>query len=285
MRKQLQVIRILVIALIVLIPAETWAADKVRLTLMEYAPLMGEKVKGYGIEPAIVTAAFKQVNIDVEYDVFPPARSMKSAEKGIYDGTVGWVWSEEREKSNIVFFSVARTPEREDKFHWITLMMRKPWAFYAKKGSGLHIKSLDDAKKVRAIGVMAGGIRDSWLQQQGFTNIDRVASHELNVAKLERKRVALIFYSPQGMAHTCRESGYDLDTFEIVLVPHSSLSYLAMSKNGTSEETVKQWQEAAHQMKEDGTFDQLAEKWAVYTREKNGIECEVKDGALNFWKE
>ena len=38
-------------------------------------------------------------------------------------------------------------------------------------------------------------------------------------------------------------------------------------------------------MKEDGTFDQIAEKWAVYTRERIGIECEVKNGALNFWKE
>jgi polar amino acid transport system substrate-binding protein len=186
---------------------------------------------------------------------------------------------------NIVFFSVARTPEREEKFHWITLMMRKPWAFYAKKSSDLRIMSLDDAKRVDAIGVHAGDIRDNWLQQQGFTNIDRVASHELNVAKLERKRVSLIFYSLQGMTHTCRELGYDFDKFEIVLVPHSSLSYLAMSKNGTSEETVKQWKDAARQMIEDGRFDQFAEKWAVYTREKNGMDCEVKDGALNFWKE
>ncbi len=186
---------------------------------------------------------------------------------------------------NIVFFSAARTPEREEKFYWITLLMRKPWAFYAKKGSGLHITSLDDAKKVKAIGVQAGDIRDTWLQQQGFTNIDRAASHELNVAKLERTRVELIFYSPQGMAHTCRELGYNFETFEILLVPHSSLSYLAMSKNGTSEELVKQWQDAAQQMKEDGTFDQLAEKWAAYTREEDGIDCEVKDGALNFWRE
>ncbi len=186
---------------------------------------------------------------------------------------------------NLVFFSVARTPEREDKFHWITLMMRKPWAFYAKNGLELKIKSLDDAKKVRSIGVMAGGIRDTWLQQQGFTNIDRVASHELNVAKLERKRVPIIFYSSHGMAHICRELNYDFNTFKIVLVPHSSQSYLAMSKNGTSEETVKQWQEAARQMKNDGTFDKLAENWAKYSHEKNGIEAEVKNGALHFWKE
>ncbi len=186
---------------------------------------------------------------------------------------------------NLVFFSAARTLEREDKFHWIALMMRKPWAFYVKKNSGLKIKSLEDAKKVRAIGVVAGGVRDAWLQQQGFTNIDRAASHELNVTKLERKRVQIIFYSPQGMAHTCRELKYDFNSFELCFVPHSSQSYIAMSKNGTPKEIVKQWQEVARQIKKDGKFEQLARKWETYTREKSGIECEVKDGALNFWKE
>ena len=186
---------------------------------------------------------------------------------------------------NIVFFSVARTPEREDKFHWITLMMRKPWAFYAKKDSGLQNKSLDDLKKLSAIGVQAEDVRDTWLQQQGFTNIDRVANHKLNVVKLEQERVPVILYSPQGMSHTCKELNYDFNKFEILLIPYSSQSYLAISKNGTSEEIVKQWKEAARQMKKDGTFARIAEKWAVYTRETIGIECEVKNGALNFWKE
>jgi hypothetical protein len=45
------------------------------------------------------------------------------------------------------------------------------------------------------------------------------------------------------------------------------------------------WQETAQQIKDDGTFDKLAEKWAIFTRGKDGVEAEVKDGALNFWKE
>jgi polar amino acid transport system substrate-binding protein len=186
---------------------------------------------------------------------------------------------------DIVFFSVARTPEREDKFHWITLVMRKPWALYGKKGSKLQIMNLEDAKKVKAIGVMRGDVRADWLRQQGFTNLDEVAVHEQNVEKLMRGKVDLVFYSPQGMAHVCRESEIDFHEFEPVLFPHASLSHIAMSKNGTRMETVKLWQETAQQIKNDGTFARLAENWAKYTREKNGVEAEVKDGALNFWKE
>ena len=146
---------------------------------------------------------------------------------------------------NIVFFSVARTLEREDKFHWIALVMRKPWALYGKKGSKLQVKSLEDAKKVKAIGVMRGDIRADWLRQQGFTNLDEAADHEQNIEKLIRGRVDLIFYSPQGAAHICRELGIDFHELEPVLFSHASLSHIAMSKNGTPPETVKLWQETA----------------------------------------
>ena len=87
--------------LLVLMPDVGQAGDKVRLTLMEYAPLIGKRLEGNGIEPTIVTAAFKKVNVDAEYIFFPPARSYQAAEEGVYDGTIGWVWSEERESRSI----------------------------------------------------------------------------------------------------------------------------------------------------------------------------------------
>ena len=132
---------------------------------------------------------------------------------------------------------------------------------------------------------MRGDIRADWLRQQGFTNLDDAADHEQSIEKLIRGRVDLIFYSPHGAAHICRKLGIDFHELEPVLFPHASLSYIAMSKNGTPPETVKLWQETAQQIKDDGTFDKLSEKWAKYTREKDGVEAEVKDGALNFWKE
>lgn len=187
-------------------------------------------------------------------------------------------------KPNIVLFSMARTPEREDKFHWIALVMRKPWAFYAKKGSGLRIKSLEDAGKVGKIGVLRGDVRAEWLGRKGISNLDEATDHKLNIEKLLRGRLDLIFYSPHGAAHICRELGVDFDELEPMLFPHMSLSHIAMSKNGTPPETVRLWQETAQKIKDDGTFQKLAEKWAKYTIEKDGIDAEVKDGALNFWK-
>ena len=86
-------------------------------------------MKGYGIEPAIVTLAFKHAKIEVEYDMFPPARTYKAAEEGIHDGTVGWVWSEERERSFYYSEPIFKAPLvmfhlKEFAFDWETIAAR-----------------------------------------------------------------------------------------------------------------------------------------------------------------
>ena len=183
---------------------------------------------------------------------------------------------------NIVLFSISRTPARETTFHWISLIMRKPWVFYAKKNAGVRINSIEDLKQVKAIGVVRGDVRASWLQEQGLTNVEEVTQHEQNLRKLMADRVQLIFYEPQGLAYLCKQLGYDVTTLEPVFIPYVSEVYIAMSKPGTPLETVKQWQAAAQQLKTDGTFQQIGEKWTKYIRERYGIVAEVKDGALNF---
>jgi polar amino acid transport system substrate-binding protein len=184
---------------------------------------------------------------------------------------------------NVVILSLARTPEREDLFHWVTLVMRKPWVLYAKRGAGITVKTLDDAKKVKSIVVERADIRADWLKSKGFTNLEEVNDTALNIKKLLAGHVSLIFTSPQDASQWCQQLGVKMNDLEPVLFPNFSLSYIAMSRNGTSMEIVKKWQETAQQIKDDGTFRTFAEKWAQYTQKQLNVECHVKDGALNFW--
>jgi len=57
-----------------------------------------------------------------------------------------------------------------------------------------------------------------------------------------------------------------------------------MSKDSDIE-LVKTWQDAAKEIKTDGTFDSLAQKWLKYTNEVIEVKSEIKDGALNFWQD
>ena len=256
------------IAMLWVISAGAHADDMMILTVEEPpGNFTDERGDIAGLSLDYVREIQKRIGNSDTIEVVPAARIIKT------------VFSQ----SNVIAFSMARSPEREDKLHWIALVMRKPWALYAKKGSTPRIGTLEDAKKVSKIGVLRGDIRADWLKGKGFTNLVEASEHQKNIKLLMDSKLPLIFYSPHGVAHLCRKLGYDANAFEPVLVPHASCSYIVMSRNGTARETVNLWRETARQVKADGTFERLARKWARYTREKNGVDAEFKDSALNFW--
>ncbi len=187
-------------------------------------------------------------------------------------------------KKNFVIFSLSRTKARENKYHWISLSMRKPLVMFAKKGSGLKIRNLEDAKKVKKIGVMRSSVQHEFLKENNFKNISTVTNHIQNLKKLMRGRVTLMYHSMQGAANLCKETGVDFNKLEPVLILQVSLSSIAMSKDSDIK-IVKKWQKAAKEIKDDGTFNRLALKWLKYTEKTINVKSEIKDGALNFWRE
>lgn len=81
------------------ISSASWAGEPLQIAIFEYPPLLSKGIEGYGVEPEIVTAAFRQVNIEVQYIFFPPARALETTKNDNFDATLGWVWSEEREQA------------------------------------------------------------------------------------------------------------------------------------------------------------------------------------------
>ncbi len=189
-----------------------------------------------------------------------------------------------RTKKNYVVFSLSRSKAREKKYHWIALVMRKPLVIFAIKGFDFNVKKLSDAKKVKRIGVLRGSVQHDFLTSNGFKNIEPVDSHEQNFKKLIAGRIDLMYHSMHGVAKFCKDSGVDFSMFSPVLLLQISHSSIAMSKNSDIE-TVKKWQRAAKEIKRDGTFEKMARKWLNYTIDVIGIKSEIKDGALNFWKD
>ncbi len=186
-------------------------------------------------------------------------------------------------KKNYVIFSLSRTKAREDKYHWISLVMRKPLAMFSKKDFNLNIRNFEDAKKVKRIGVLRGSVQHEYLLENNFNNIVPIANHAQNFKKLIAGRIDLMYHSTQGMAQLCKDSGISLDEFKQILILQISNSSIAMSKNSDIQ-IVKKWQNAAKEIKADGTFDKLAMKWLKYTEKVIGVKSEIKDGALNFWR-
>ena len=220
-----------------------------------------------GLAVDFVKEIQKRVNDDAVIQVMPGSRLIKMS----------------LSEKNLVIFSLSRTPEREKKYHWVSLVMRKPLVLFAKKGSNLKIKKLNDAKKVDSIGVMRDSVTHDFLTQNGFKNIEAANDHESNIRKLMKGRISLMYMSMQGAAKLCRDLDIDFNELEPLLMPQISQSSIAISRN-TDIKIVREWQKAAKEIKKDGTFLKMAQKWLEYTEDVSGIESHIKDGALNFWK-
>lgn len=189
------------------------------------------------------------------------------------------------EDPNIVLFTASRNADREDKFHWICHVTTRRSVLFSKAGSPLTITSLEDAKQVKRIGVLRGGNREQYLTSRGFTNLDVVTKEEQNLLKLLAGRIDLVFLSTLEAATLAKEVGASFEELEPKFTVYSNESYVMMSKPGTSLEDVQRWHDAAQSMKADGTFRRIAETWSARILEQYGVETEVRDDVLYFWKE
>ena len=163
-------------------------------------------------------------------------------------------------RPNVVLFSTARTKERENLFHWVGPIYKVRFGFYAKKGTGPDLTSLDDAKKVSAIATYKDDVREQLLKSQGFTNLDSSKSPASNLKKLLSGRVDLWLYSNLGVSSIARQIGIDPGEVELVLPFKDYYAYIALSQ-GTPQVVAQEWQAALDEMKRDGTFKKISRKW------------------------
>lgn len=145
-------------------------AETIEIAVFEYPPFLAEKAIDHGLEPAIVTAAFKQVNIGVKYTFFPAARALTVAAKGDFHATLGWV----------------KTDERERDFYYSDPIAEAPLVFFHLKSVPFDWKTYDDLQ-----GVLIGTVNkynygaefDAALKA-GKIQVDEAGRDESNFRKL-----------------------------------------------------------------------------------------------------
>lgn len=165
-----------------------------------------------------------------------------------------------RTRPNVVLFSTARTKARENQFHWVGPIYKVRFGFYARKGSGVYLTCLADAKKVRAIATYKDDVREQLLKTMGFTNLDSSKSPASNLKKLLAGRVDLWLYSNLGVPSVAGQIGINPGDVELLLPFKDFNAYIAISK-GTPQAMVSQWQAALDDMKRDGIFEKISRQW------------------------
>ena len=260
-----------ILALVGLFISNLAYADELRIFCNEEPPTNFKSVDGHatGFTTDIVREIQKRVGNSSEIKIFPWKR----------------IYTMALSEPNIVFFTVSRNPDREERFHWITQVTTRRSEFFGLAGSPLKIRSMDDARQAEKIGVMRGGNREKYLRDRGFTNLESVGDEGQNLRKLLSGRIDLIFMSTLEAATLANKASIPFNKLESKFTVYSNDSYIAMSKSGTPAQTVESWKDAAKKIKDDGTFGKIGEKWVTYIRNNYGVDTEIRDNVLFFWKD
>lgn len=101
-------------------------AETIRLTNGEWRPYMGEQLPHQGVASRIVSEAFANEGIEVQWMFYPWARALQSAERGKSAGAAVWRHNPEREQAFFVSDAVIESNyylfhRKDQPFDWKTV--------------------------------------------------------------------------------------------------------------------------------------------------------------------
>lgn len=197
---------------------------------------------GYTVE--LVREIQKRVGNQDEIKVVPWARGYDMIQK----------------HPNVVLFQMSRSAEREKQFNWVGPVLELDYGFYARADSEIALSSLEDAKKVRRIGVYRGDVRHQMLTRAGFANLVVSNENSVNIVQLMRGRIDLIIGASSTYAQEAISAGFKPSDLKLVLPFFRAQNYLAMSKEMPAE-IVDSWAVALEAMRKDGSVEKLMSKY------------------------
>ncbi len=161
---------------------------------------------------------------------------------------------------NFCLFTMDRTGIRESLFQWVGPVGTNTTWFYVRKGSGLTITSLDDAKKLPAVGTVSSWFSDQHLRKLGFTNLISGKVPAEMATKLMQGKIDAFVCTGVTFPDILKEAGYQYADVMPAYALMSSDYYISFSKN-TPISTVQLWQSTFDSMVADGTVTAIRKKW------------------------
>jgi polar amino acid transport system substrate-binding protein len=198
---------------------------------------------GFGSE--VVRAILHRENLTAPMTVYPWARAYKLAQI----------------QSNVGLYCLARTVEREKLFQWVGPIGNIESKFYTTSNSELHVDNFTDAKSAYAVIVLREGYSNQLLQRLGFKNIVPVtnATEAVRLMRISGDKTLMLLTSnalPEAMSKTATPR----DAFKPLMIAMKTQVYIGFSLN-TSPDLVAHLQHTLDQMKTDGSFAAIYQKW------------------------
>jgi polar amino acid transport system substrate-binding protein len=157
-------------------------------------------------------------------------------------------------------YSLAVTPERKDRYTWIGPIGTYTMTFYAQNGSGLQVRSIDDIRSAGPVGVVQSDQRVEVLAENRVTNLSYCTNDTMCLERLANGEIPLWLGSEEGLAYNLALAGVNPDAIVPVYTLQQTELFIAFNKN-TPEAITGSWQQALDSMYQDGTFQNIVNKW------------------------
>jgi polar amino acid transport system substrate-binding protein len=218
----------------------------------------GTTIKGVAVE--VTQALLKEVGLQADIHVLSWVRAYLKA----------------LDQPNVLIFSIVRTPDREELFHWIgRISTTKSCLFKLANRKDIQIKRLDDARPY-LIGTWREDVREQYLLREGFINqkqLDSSGTPRQNIQKLMSRRIDLVadselsFYFQLHRLHYHPNLVVKAFEMEDISLPF----YIAFSKK-TSLDLVETFRHGLERVKRKGIFQDIHQKYLGLASQVPGLD-------------
>ncbi len=198
------------------------------------------------------------IAVDVLAEIFNRVGSSKTA-KDVE--ILPWArgYNEVQSTPNTCLFSMTYTEERKPMYKWVGPMSASRTAVIALKTKSVKVGSEADLVGLSA-GVVKDDVGDSLAQKVGIAKIEAIADNILNIKKLSSERIDVLVYEESVANWQIKDMGLNPGDYETVYVLSESHLYYAFHKD-TDQALIDQLQKVLDDMKADGTYQAIVDKY------------------------
>ena len=230
-------------------------AQPLRIVTEKLPPLQFSEKDGVstGAMTDIVKLLLQKSNLKSEIEILPWARSYQLATS----------------RKNTLIFSMLRSESRENDFIWVgKLFALESYLMALKNHKIFNINSIEDAKQY-SVGSIRQDLAASYLREHGFIKNENLylSSDYTTLWQLVfKKRTDLAFTNSILWKYEIEELGLDPTQVEIVYKAPAIASNLYLAASiGTDEKVINQLRKALKEIKANGQYQQILQKWHLTT--------------------
>jgi len=163
--------------------------------------------------------------------------------------------------ADVLLVCPKRTREREDRFLWVGPLYTSRTFFYVRADSPVRLRSLEQARTLSGVLLPRASYSYEWLQAQGFDNLKPIGGTGINPLRMliAGREPALVLEDTQLQA-LLDDAGLPPSSVRPALLALVADGYLAFTPS-TPQARVQAWQRQLNEMKQDGSFVALHQRW------------------------